>query len=109
MRYLLNTTVIPNDGVFKLSSITKEDARKWVSEGEFISAIGHPGTAEVISALLGTKIAPNRIMVQFEPGDEALVFKLDCRLPEGKVLSAEELKNLSYKWKILKRLTSVLP
>jgi hypothetical protein len=57
-----------------------------------------------MSSLLGTEISPNRIQVTFEVGDEALVFKLDCRLPEGKVLNAEELKGLPFSWKLLRRI-----
>jgi hypothetical protein len=99
----MNTSIIPNDGVFELKTIPENEARVW-SEKPWVSAVGHPGTAAVIGSLLGCDVQSNRIQIKFSVEDEALVFKLDCRLPEGKVLSEEELKDLPYKWKILKRL-----
>lgn len=104
MKYIMNTTIVTNDGNYSLVTISEEEARNWASSSDFTSAVGHPGTAEVMSTLLGTEVVPNRVMVEFETGDEALVFKLNCRLPEGKVLSADELRDLPYKWKILKRI-----
>lgn len=95
-RYVMNTTILPNDGIFHLREITENEALEWLQR-DFISAVGHEGTAKVMSQLLGIEIPNNRIMVQFDVDDEALVFKLDTRLPEGKVLSAEELENLPYK------------
>ena len=102
-KFIMNTSILPNDGLFQMQTVDGETAKAWAAEGGWVSAVGHPGTAEVMSALLGAVIPPNRIQVAFEVGDEALVFKLDCRLPEGKVLSAEELRGLPFSWKLLKR------
>lgn len=102
-KYVMNTSIIPNDGLYHMQTVDGEVAKAWVADGGWTSAVGHPGTAEVMSALLGAAIPPNRIQVAFEVGDEALVFKLDCRLPEGKVLTAEELKGLPFTWELLKR------
>jgi hypothetical protein len=103
-KFIMNTSIVPNNGTFTLATIDEDEAKKWVANGDWTSAVGHPGTAEVMSSLLGTEISPNRIQVTFEVGDEALVFKLDCRLPEGKVLNAEELKGLPFSWKLLRRI-----
>ena len=103
-RFVMNTAILPNDGVFSLVTISEHEAKKWVANGDWTSAVGHPGTAEVMSSLLGTEIPPNRVQVEFGVGDEALVFKLDCRLPEGKVLNAEELRGLPFTWKLLRRI-----
>jgi len=52
------------------------------------SAVGHPDTARLFSALLGYEVAHRRITVRLEPGDVALVGQyVGPRLPEG----AEEL------------------
>lgn len=103
LKFIMNTSIIPNDGLFSLVTINADEAKKWIQGNDWVSAVGHPGTAEVMTTLLGVDIPPNRIQVTFEVGDEALVFKLDCRLPEGKVLDAEELRGLPFTWKLLKR------
>ena len=61
---------------------------------EVVSAIGHPATAALITKILGIDVLPNRINVTLEDGDEALVFQVATRLPEGKILSEGELWDL---------------
>jgi len=102
--FVMNTTIIPNDGLFHLKTISEMEAKHWIATKKWISAVGHPATARVISDLLDVNVPADRIQVTFEPGDEALVFKLDTRLPEGKVLTVEELQDLPFSWKILKRI-----
>lgn len=48
MKYVFNTTILTNVGTYKLSDITTEKAREILADGNFISAIGHDSTAEVI-------------------------------------------------------------
>jgi hypothetical protein len=62
------------------------------------SYIGHESTAHVISELLGEKVEANRAQIHLENGDSCYVFQLTQRLPEGKILTAEEIKKLPYKW-----------
>jgi len=61
---------------------------------EVVSAIGHQATAQVLSRILGFEVQAQRISIEFEKGDVAIAFALDFRLPEGKVLSEEELKHV---------------
>jgi hypothetical protein len=49
-----------------------------------------------MSELLGINIPHNRITVKLRPGDIAVHFVLRERLPEGKVLSYEELRQLPF-------------
>jgi len=82
-----------------------EDARKIIDEAmiknrEIISAVGHPATAQLLSDLLGRKITANRIQVELNDGDEAIIAQITTRLPEGKVLSKEELQKLYDEGKI---------
>ena len=58
------------------------------------SAIGHQGTAQVLSTLCGFNIPVNRVSIQLSRGEEVLVFQLLERLPEGKVLGAQEVQEL---------------
>ena len=104
--YVLNTLIVPVDFdthpqvTVKLKRVSLEEARQLVERaltgGELVSAIGHQGTAQVLSQLFGIEIPFNRITVYFQPGDEGLHFFLKTRLPEGKVLTAEELKTLDF-------------
>jgi len=100
--YLLNTLIVPIDFDkhplvhVVLEKITIEEAKQILQNNPFISAIGHEGTAKLLSQLLGIAIQINRISVFFEPGDIGIHFFLKQRLPEGKVLSQEELEKLDY-------------
>ena len=64
------------------------------------SAIGHQGTAQVLSTLCGFNIPVNRVSIQLSRGEEVLVFQLLERLPEGKVLTAEEVQQLISQGKV---------
>jgi hypothetical protein len=100
--YLLNTLVIPIDfdiyryAYIRVEKISIEEAKQILKNKEFISAIGHEGTAKLLSQLIGINIPVNRITVFFEPGDIGIHFYLKQRLPEGKVLTKEELEKLDY-------------
>jgi len=68
---------------------------------EWQSCIGHASTADLLSNLLDMKIEMNRINVKLQKDDVIIVFQLMQRLEEGKVLSKEELQNLSYKFYVV--------
>ena len=102
MFYILNTLIVPVDFQNKqeyfvfLRKIDLETARKIVQEMPFTSAVGHEATAKVLTELLGVEIPFNRITVKMKEGDVGLHFVLRTRLPEGKVLSEEELRQLDF-------------
>jgi hypothetical protein len=102
MLYVLNALVIPVDFSEKtqysviLRKIDLKQARELLRETNFVSAIGHEATAKVLSELLGVEVPFNRITVKFKKGDMGLHFALKTRLPEGKILSEEELRQLEY-------------
>ena len=67
--------------------------------GMFISAVGHESTAKVLTAIIGVEIPANRIAIKYEPGDLIIVAQLKSgRIPEGAVLTEEELKNLKFEF-----------
>lgn len=103
---LLNTSILTTAGAYRLIDITLDDARRIVSDhaGNLDSAIGHQSTAEIMTTLLGTEIQVNRQMFTQEVGQAALVFKLNGRPPEGKILTVEEIEEIGYKFQVLKRL-----
>jgi hypothetical protein len=102
MLYLLNTLIVPIDfdkypsATIKVTRISVEEAKKLLSKNQFTSAIGHEATAKVLSQLLSIPIPVNRISVWMKEGDIGIHFFLKTRLPEGKVLSEEELKQLQF-------------
>ncbi|WP_157355764.1 STIV orfB116 family protein, partial [Faecalicatena contorta] len=62
---------------------------------------GHASTADIMTALLSVKIPINRQMFIQEVGQRALVFKLNGRPEEGKILSAEDIERIGFKFQIL--------
>ena len=71
---------------------------KELLKGGFVSAIGHESTAAYLSELLGLPVPVNRVAVQLGRGDVAVVFQLLSRLPEGKILTKEELAEIRYQF-----------
>ncbi|EDN67529.1 conserved hypothetical protein [Beggiatoa sp. PS] len=67
----------------------------------FVSAIGHQGTAQLLSNLLNINIPVNRISIEMQPGDKALVFRLKQRMEEGKVFTQEEIAQLPFELGLL--------
>jgi hypothetical protein len=100
--YLLNTLIIPIDFnknpkvTVELQKISIEQAKQLLQKNGFISAIGHEGTAKLLSSLLNINIPVNRISIYFEKGDIGIHFFPKQRLPEGKVFSYEELQKIDF-------------
>lgn len=85
----------------RFTSLSDDEARDLVINefSRFRSAIGHAATADVISAKLGEKCIVNRETLKLFPDDEVLIAQLQGpRLPEGKVLTAEEVNSVGVAW-----------
>jgi len=100
--YILNTPVLTDWGEYVFRPISVDEALELL-EGGFVSAVGHEGTAQVLSQLLGVKVPVSRIQIRMNVGDKALVFRILTRLPEGKILTEEELKKLPWTIGLLER------
>jgi len=81
----------------RVREVSVEEVKSLIRNG-FVSSVGHPSTAQVISQLLNVQIPANRQAIQLKQGDILVVFQLLTRLPEGKVLSEREVKSLPAKW-----------
>jgi hypothetical protein len=101
---LLNTSIATADGTYKLKTITLDQAKGLIANRETISAIGHNSTAQILTELLGIEVPVNRIQFEQQEEQTALVFKLQGRPPEGKILSREEIESIGYKFQILRRI-----
>jgi hypothetical protein len=102
MTYLLNSPILTSYGKYSYQKINREEViRLLCKEGCFLSAIGHEGTAKFLSELLEVNVPSNRTAIKMEKGDKAVVFRLLQRLPEGKVLSREELESVPYEFGLL--------
>ena len=69
---------------------------------ELVSAIGHPATAKLVSEILERPVAPNRVEVKTDLADDVIVvFQLKKRLPYGKELTVDELKEMEHEWYVI--------
>lgn len=83
-RYILNSAVLTSPGRYSYRLVGAKEAQDWAQRGDFVSAVGYPETAELLSTLLGVEVPAQRVEVQMQPGDEALVFRLKVRPEPGK-------------------------
>ncbi|WP_312202624.1 YddF family protein [Anaerospora hongkongensis] len=101
---ILNGAIITAEGDYSCHTIKLEEAKELIrSAPGIISAVGHQATAEVLTDLLETEVTLNRINFYQEPGQQALVFKLNSRPPEGVILSREEIEEFGYQFQVLSR------
>jgi Domain of unknown function (DUF1874) len=109
---LLNTSILTNYGAFTYRKIDLNDAQILAYNANdpmigpddgLLSAIGHESTAQILTELLDVPVAMNRIQFAQEVGQNALVFKLKGRPPEGKILTKEEIETIGYEFGLLSR------
>jgi len=94
---ILNTSILTEFGDYSYSPIELTEAKEMIKNG-FESAIGHESTAKIISTLLEVDCPVNRILYSQKTGDTALIFKLNGRPEEGKILTVEEIEQIGYVW-----------
>jgi len=82
MKYILNSAVITTPGLYSYHLITIDEMINWLQQGNWISTIGYPETANVLEKLSGFPISVNRIQIRMEKRDEALVFRLTQRIQD---------------------------
>lgn len=106
MRYILNSAVITEEGLYRYKKISIEEAKEWLKKGDYASAIGYQETADAIETLTGIRVDVNRIQVSIAKGDEALIFRITKRVKDPNQkgeLSKEYILN-NYEFGILSRI-----
>ncbi len=93
--------MLPPEGAnIKIRALLPEEVEglKNKESVRLVSCIGHESTALFVSALLGREIPANRVEVTLRNGELFVVCQMQGRLPEGKILTAEEIKAVKVKW-----------
>ncbi len=110
MILLLNSAVMPTEGVYTLKQISKSKFRAILQEaaatGAFRSYIGYPETARLIEQLTGIEIEVSREQAVLAIGDVMLIVKLRHRVADASTkmtlqLSMDALEFYRCEWKPL--------
>jgi hypothetical protein len=101
---LLNTSILTEYGHYKYAQVTLKILLSYLEGKEIQSAVGHESTAQILTKLLGQDIPVNRVQYKQGKGDIAIIFKLNGRSEEGKILTAEEIEEIGYEFGLLTRI-----
>ena len=102
--YLFNSPVLTAWGKYDYQGPLNTQQARLLLPADFISAIGHESTAILLSELLQCSVPMNRTQVVMQTGDQALVFRLSARPPEGRIMNTEELQQTGYVFGLLRKL-----
>ena len=84
MLLLLNSAVMPTEGVYTLKRISKSKFQELLQDaaatGDFQSYIGYLETARLLEQLTGVEIEVSREQAQLKTGDVMLIVKLRHRI-----------------------------
>lgn len=111
MILLLNSVVMPNEGVYTLKQITETTFKKELQDAaasdNFKSYIGYPETARLIEQKTDVEVDVSRDQATLTPGDIMLIVKLRQRVAnpadkETLQLSTDDFEFFRCDWQPLK-------
>jgi len=82
----------------RVTEVSVQMVKSLLQAQDFQSAVGHQGTADIVTSLLDIAVPMNRVSLKLEKGDTLVVFQLLTRLEEGRVLTKEEVEKLPFKF-----------
>ena len=107
MLYILNS--FPNSlypttpgGAITSTCISEEEAHALLCNNDWISAIGHLSTAELLSARLGVTVPVNRVQVPSGTEYVVCLFVSPRRLAEGEKWLEEDILNFNINYILVK-------
>jgi hypothetical protein len=106
---ILNTSIVTSDGSYTLKTISTQEAQTVAAIAMapggtgLDSAVGHDSTAQILTTILGVPVPVSRQLFAQQPGQHALVFKLNGRPEPGVELTLEQLKDIGFSFKVLVR------
>jgi hypothetical protein len=103
--YILNSPVIEGNGDYKYQIINESQAKAFIKDKSFKSAIGYETTAEILSDIFEMEIPFNRIQIKLKKGDQCLVFRIKDRVDKDKKYTKEEIKCMEKEFGILTKLS----
>jgi hypothetical protein len=83
--------------ILRVKEVGIEEVKELLAGG-FESAIGHESTAAFLTKLLGIEVKAERKQITIDTNTVLVVFQLLSRLPEGRVLTEEELRAVNYRF-----------
>jgi len=82
----------------KVEEVTPGDIHDAIEAEAWLSAIGHPDTAQVVSKIIGCNIPANRFSIDMVSGDIVYVAQvIGGRLPEGTTILPDGVSIAFYK------------
>jgi hypothetical protein len=83
--------------ILRVKEVGIEEIKELLAKG-FESAVGHESTAAFLTKLLGIEVKAERKQITIDTNTVLVVFQLLSRLPEGRVLTEEELRAVNYRF-----------
>jgi hypothetical protein len=89
-----------SETILKVKEVGIEEVKELLARG-FESAVGHETTAQFLTQMLNLEVKAERRQIVLTPETKLIVFQLLGRLPEGRVLSFEELSKIPHKFYVV--------
>ena len=100
----LATTFSPAMLGTRVEASVKEISLAEVKErlGDYVSAVGHEITADILTALLNREVEFNRVNLSLRPGDEIICVIPNFRASEAREFTREEVEAAGYRCFLIK-------